>query len=1115
MSYPPGSLRSCHEADGRSDRSGGSGGTGSGSGCGNIYGSIYNAFSEYKLHQSDSSNPASNSAWQKWSASFDALLSDGEGVALFKAYLESEGCGNLLDFWFAVQGFRSKVDPSDRKKVLQLIKVIYQTYIRGSSSTTAPPPSSTSSSSRCRRNHAPVRLRQETRRAIADRLSHKSSLDQTVFDEAQQEVGHLLRNTAYQAFLKSDAFIAHIQQGSGFPPESSIPRHAFGSPVYPGSLPTVEEDRELGVEKPPGKGSVTPASSTYHCFCGPQVLLPQQQQQAHIQLCSCQINSQWSVPYQPQGCYPQAAPLTQENLQITRFQRAELPVPQHLSSCPHCHTPYQQPVAPSNPLSPAQHKPTGRFGASSQRKWMDAVWTRYIAPYHTPLSSLCTEQRFFPGSSPRWASLVKARILHANKTRPTLAVNQRWKACQKCYAGGSAKTCSGRQCAITGVFSVYHDPPPVVGSRRRRCLMTRGGSAPQITIRRALISVWCVRGKESEVTGDGEVKSASMPDPLLPWHTKFPQSIASPKHDYFSSPGLGGGFARPPPNPYHVSFAPVSTQDSEHHSISSGTHTEESLSHTDGTCDDSRLRMHFLMRHAPRMPATQAAPPTNYPVFEPTPPPPPPLNTSTSIRGTNCKHKRGSSATRKGTATTTSATNMGKAVTIRAQNMAELDPTAFAKLLNERLQRVVEDRAATELLEKLMTDIGIVSSLSMQETLLSLKVGKNEEGEEGEVVEGDHAVEANGDAGRLASAPTVEASTNSCETRSQPATEAAPNPTTRPGSQALEASAKPSVLQRPWADRLLAAARVQHAEHGDNAQAILEDHCSRIWATSADRTPTSGSGSGESADIQRRSGPPQPTTGLLPPDEMEEEEEEEDDCVRPQLLQESTPPSLTTQPPSQFPSRFDFHQQVNETQLVASRSVGDRLQDGIALRHQTAMPLHRSGHADPLTATAATATGIAARRRLATLPPCSSTARVRVCALSPINATHFSGSGGFKSTYATAPSHPPPAKSPQPPPHLSTSTTSSTSGSGGGGGLVVGYYLCDDPVPYRSQWPSHEITLGQFKHLVPKKGLFRFFFKTTSDEFDSGVVHQEISNDDAILPLWEGKVVAKIERVEQ
>lgn len=31
-------------------------------------------------------------------------------------------------------------------------------------------------------------------------------------------------------------------------------------------------------------------------------------------------------------------------------------------------------------------------------------------------------------------------------------------------------------------------------------------------------------------------------------------------------------------------------------------------------------------------------------------------------------------------------------------------------------------------------------------------------------------------------------------------------------------SSKPSVLQRPWADRLLAAARVQHAQQGDNAQ---------------------------------------------------------------------------------------------------------------------------------------------------------------------------------------------------------------------------------------------------------------------------------------------------------
>ncbi len=59
--------------------------------------------------------------------------------------------------------------------------------------------------------------------------------------------------------------------------------------------------------------------------------------------------------------------------------------------------------------------------------------------------------------------------------------------------------------------------------------------------------------------------------------------------------------------------------------------------------------------------------------------------------------------------------------------------------------------------------------------------------------------------------------------------------------------------------------------------------------------------------------------------------------------------------------------------------------------------------------------------------------------------------------------------------------------------LVVGYYLCDDPVPYRTVWTGpllgstageevdgaapHQqqpsITLGQFKQLVAKKGVYR------------------------------------------
>lgn len=44
---------------------------------------------------------------------------------------------------------------------------------------------------------------------------------------------------------------------------------------------------------------------------------------------------------------------------------------------------------------------------------------------------------------------------------------------------------------------------------------------------------------------------------------------------------------------------------------------------------------------------------------------------------------------------------------------------------------------------------------------------------------------------------------------------------------------------------------------------------------------------------------------------------------------------------------------------------------------------------------------------------------------------------------------------------------------GGGESLVVGYYLCGDPVPYRIQWQGRQITLGQFKNLIAKKGNYR------------------------------------------
>ncbi|CAH8870801.1 unnamed protein product [Trichobilharzia szidati] len=134
-----------------------------------------------------------------------------------------------------------------------------------------------------------------------------------------------------------------------------------------------------------------------------------------------------------------------------------------------------------------------------------------------------------------------------------------------------------------------------------------------------------------------------------------------------------------------------------------------------------------------------------------------------------------------------------------------------------------------------------------------------------------------------------------------------------------------------------------------------------------------------------------------------------------------------------------------------------------------------------------------------------------------------------------------------------TNTQQQTSNvNSSGPGLVVGYYLCDDPVPYRTVWTgpttaAHTnqtssassavlvevndqsqtvdncqtnstgqplLTLGQFKQLIAKKGVYRYFFKKPNDEFGTGVVHEELTNDDATLPLWEGKVVARVERAD-
>ncbi|XP_072514025.1 axin-1-like isoform X2 [Salminus brasiliensis] len=80
--------------------------------------------------------------------------------------------------------------------------------------------------------------------------------------------------------------------------------------------------------------------------------------------------------------------------------------------------------------------------------------------------------------------------------------------------------------------------------------------------------------------------------------------------------------------------------------------------------------------------------------------------------------------------------------------------------------------------------------------------------------------------------------------------------------------------------------------------------------------------------------------------------------------------------------------------------------------------------------------------------------------------------------------------------------------------ITVAYYFCGEPIPYMTSVKGRVVTLGQFKELLTKKGSYRFYFKKVSDEFDCGVVYEEVHEDDAVLPIFEERIIGKVEKID-
>ncbi|XP_063714013.1 uncharacterized protein LOC134841879 isoform X2 [Symsagittifera roscoffensis] len=95
----------------------------------------------------------------------------------------------------------------------------------------------------------------------------------------------------------------------------------------------------------------------------------------------------------------------------------------------------------------------------------------------------------------------------------------------------------------------------------------------------------------------------------------------------------------------------------------------------------------------------------------------------------------------------------------------------------------------------------------------------------------------------------------------------------------------------------------------------------------------------------------------------------------------------------------------------------------------------------------------------------------------------------------------------------SSVVTTTTNNSGGANCTVVAYYFCGEQIPYRTVVQSKVITLSDFKSLLTRKGNYRYFFKMRSDEIElGGIVNEEVTDDNAILPFYDGKIIGRIEK---
>lgn len=161
-------------------------------------------------------------AYVKWAESLEHLFADKEGVYLFRHFLTQEHCVETVNFHFACNGIKLYKKPAELDTIANANKSIYRKFIKSET----------------------LRLNPNTKRKIAQRL-RKDPYDQTIFDEAKEEVEDQIRRDTYPLFLKSDIYLEYIQCGGESPKTSNNSSSSDSCRPPFAMLPTVHEGWEL------------------------------------------------------------------------------------------------------------------------------------------------------------------------------------------------------------------------------------------------------------------------------------------------------------------------------------------------------------------------------------------------------------------------------------------------------------------------------------------------------------------------------------------------------------------------------------------------------------------------------------------------------------------------------------------------------------------------------------------------------------------------------------------------------------------------------------------------------------------------------------------------------